>query len=156
VKAAAGALFLDGGRILLVKTAYLDYWLPPGGGVEPGESPRDACAREVLEEIGLETTPRRLLCVDFVPRGTEIGLEGQTQVTTQDELVFMFYGGTLRQTEIDSLRPDGKEVTDLRWMSLDEAMPLLPNYLKTRLPRCLDALLADATLYLEAGRPTRW
>lgn len=31
------------------------YWYPPGGRIEPGESPEDAARREVAEEIGLDT-----------------------------------------------------------------------------------------------------
>ncbi|WP_186648023.1 NUDIX domain-containing protein [Fluviispira vulneris] len=40
-------------KILLVKHTYLNGWHFPGGGVEKGESPRDAIIREVREEAGI-------------------------------------------------------------------------------------------------------
>jgi len=47
---AAGALFRDaGGRLFLVKPHYQPDWDIPGGMVEPGETPSEACAREVAE-----------------------------------------------------------------------------------------------------------
>jgi 8-oxo-dGTP pyrophosphatase MutT (NUDIX family) len=33
------------------------FWITPGGGVEPGESEREAAAREVAEETGLVAAP---------------------------------------------------------------------------------------------------
>jgi 8-oxo-dGTP diphosphatase len=44
------------GKVVLVKRAHeplQGHWNLPGGGVELGETLRDACAREVLEETGL-------------------------------------------------------------------------------------------------------
>lgn len=35
-------------------------WYTPGGGIDPGEDPRDAAAREVYEEIGLRVDPASL------------------------------------------------------------------------------------------------
>jgi 8-oxo-dGTP diphosphatase len=52
---AAGIAIRDpGGRILLVRPTYKDGWDIPGGYVEPGESPAEACHRELKEEIGLD------------------------------------------------------------------------------------------------------
>ena len=50
------ALVLDpGDNVLLVRfeDAFGSWWSTPGGGVDPGESDRDALARELAEEVGL-------------------------------------------------------------------------------------------------------
>ena len=63
---AAGALFLNERQeILIVKPAYREFWLLPGGVIEDGESPRQACMREIREELGLEVWVEKLLCVDY-------------------------------------------------------------------------------------------
>jgi ADP-ribose pyrophosphatase YjhB (NUDIX family) len=52
-----GAVVIAQGRIVLVKRAHEPLkgeWNLPGGGVELGETLQEACAREVLEETGLE------------------------------------------------------------------------------------------------------
>jgi 8-oxo-dGTP pyrophosphatase MutT (NUDIX family) len=62
--AGAGAFFHDpDGKVLLVKPSYRDTWEIPGGGLEHGEHPFQAAAREVGEETGLELRPGRLLAV---------------------------------------------------------------------------------------------
>lgn len=41
-------------KVLLHYHAKLGKWLPPGGHLEPNETPPEAARREVLEETGLE------------------------------------------------------------------------------------------------------
>jgi len=49
------AMILDAqGRVFLIKHSYVDGWHMPGGGVETGESMRDALRREVHEEGNIE------------------------------------------------------------------------------------------------------
>ncbi|WP_161597754.1 NUDIX domain-containing protein [Fluviispira multicolorata] len=48
-----GLVINDKNEILLVKHTYMSGWHFPGGGVDKGESPREAIIREVQEEAGI-------------------------------------------------------------------------------------------------------
>src|SRR5690242_9638520 len=62
----AGALIRDRqGRVLIVEPTYKDRWEVPGGAVEADESPRTACRRELLEELGLDLSLGRLLVMEW-------------------------------------------------------------------------------------------
>jgi len=58
VAVAAAVLLRSDGRVLLAQrlrgTPYAGYWEFPGGKVESGETPRDALARELREELGID------------------------------------------------------------------------------------------------------
>lgn len=48
------AVIREGERFLLARHAHSGLWSLIGGGIEPGEEPATALAREVLEETGAE------------------------------------------------------------------------------------------------------
>jgi ADP-ribose pyrophosphatase YjhB (NUDIX family) len=48
-------------KLVVVYSEKKGYWTPPGGGVEVGESPRDAVIREVKEETNMKVLKQRLV-----------------------------------------------------------------------------------------------
>lgn len=51
------AIIRNGNNILFLRQSYRTRrWCLCGGGIDAGESPRDACIREVFEETGLKAT----------------------------------------------------------------------------------------------------
>ncbi len=65
----AAAVVIEGGRVLLTQRkrgAHLEgLWEFPGGKVEDDEDPRDALARELREELGIEADIGEIVDVTF-------------------------------------------------------------------------------------------
>ncbi len=72
IRPGVAAVIFDGERVLLQRRDDNGRWGLPGGGVEPGESVRDAIVREVREETGLEVEPLRLIGVYSDPVNHQI------------------------------------------------------------------------------------
>ena len=137
---AAGALFRNAlGEILLVKPTYRPDWLIPGGITEADESPRQGCAREAREEIGLEVAIGRLLCVEYLPR------EGPKTETVQ----WIFDGGVLNAAQIAAISLQAGELSDYRFVTPGEALRLLNRSLGRRVTHALGALRSGGDVYLE-------
>lgn len=143
-RAMAHALFRDEqGRLLFLKPHYKDDWELPGGILEREESPREGCEREVAEELGIEVSLPRLLCVDWLP--PHLGWE--------DALGFVFDGGVLSPERVGTLVRDEGEIADVHWVDADEAASHLIPGAAARL-RSILPLLDDPSagpLYLERG-----
>lgn len=140
---AAGVLFFnDAGRILLVQPRYKDYWDIPGGYVETGETPAQAAAREVREELGIEVAVGPLLVADWAPHPDE-----------GDKLLLVFDGGTLTDGQLDGIRLQADELASYTLRDPAEAITLLIPRLARRVAAAIDTRQAGRTTYLERGVP---
>jgi 8-oxo-dGTP diphosphatase len=135
---AAGALFVRGDEVLLVHKVYGNGWDIPGGYVEPGESPTDACHREVLEELGIDRPPVRLLALDWAPTPTD-----------GDKILFVFDCGGLGDEQQVTLQLD--ELDQWQWVHVDELADYTIPRLTRRLRHAHAAHKAGRTVFLENG-----
>ncbi len=127
--ASAAAIIRDAdGRLLIVNPTYKDGWELPGGIVEANESPRDGCARELREEIGLDVSVGRMLVVDYSDRAAMEGLH------------FIFNGGRLGEAEIAAITLAEDELSEFAFVDLAEATARLVLGSSLRAPQAVAAL----------------
>ena len=138
---AAGALFADAGRVFLVHKTYGNGWDIPGGYVDQGDSPADACEREIREELALERTVRRLLAHDWAPSDAE-----------GDKILYVFDCGDLGDDE-HRIRLNPAEIDKTEWVAIGEVARFVIPRLARRLASAFQARLAGTFMYLEHGEP---
>jgi 8-oxo-dGTP diphosphatase len=141
-RVAAKVIFRDeSGRILLVEPTYKPGWDLPGGMAEANEPPLHAARREVREELGLEMINGDLLVVDWAsPHGP-----------WDDQLVFIFDGGTLGAEQVARLQPMDSELAAVRFFADSEACSRLRPYVWKRVEFALTALSGGRVRYLQDG-----
>jgi 8-oxo-dGTP diphosphatase len=141
IPGSAGALIFDpDGRLLILKPTYKKGWTIPGGQIDAGESPWDACRRETFEECGLVLGRARLVCVDFL--SPKPGRAGGVR--------FLFDCGTFAPADLAGIRLQEEEIEDHRLTALDEALGLLSGPLRRRVSQSAGR---EGCIYLEEGRP---
>jgi 8-oxo-dGTP diphosphatase len=140
IPASAGALIFDqAGQVLILKPTYKTGWTIPGGVMEAdGETPWDACRREVREECGLEVRGGRLACVDFRP-----GRPGHP-----GGIRFLFDCGQSSDAELAAITVQPEEVAEYRLVPVDEALALLRPPIRRRVRA---AIRRRRCVYLENG-----
>jgi ADP-ribose pyrophosphatase YjhB (NUDIX family) len=142
IPVSAGALIFDqAGRLLILKPTYKTGWTIPGGVMEAdGETPWDACRREVREECGIEVSSGRLACVDFHPSRPE----------HPGGIRFLFDCGPAGDAALAAIRVQPEEIAEYRLVPLDTALDLLRPPIRRRVRA---ASRHRGLVYLEDGRP---
>lgn len=139
--AAAAAFITDpAGNVLLVKPTYRDHWAFPGGYVDEGEYPHDACARELREELGVSVVVGGLLVVDWAPPA------GQRPRAI---ISFTFDCGSI--ANLDSFHLPGQELEDVAFFPRIEAEQRLPDNVAARVDTATRARAQQGPIYLASG-----
>ncbi len=137
---AAGLLLRDlHGRVLVVEPTYKPTWELPGGVVMANESPRAACAREVLEELGVSIPTGRMLCMEW--QGPE--------PDRNESLMFIYDGGVL--PEVAQFRLPADELKSYRFVEPDELDDLMAPRGARRAKAALQAVAEARLVELEHG-----
>ncbi|GAA2377199.1 NUDIX domain-containing protein [Nonomuraea africana] len=138
VLVGAGAYITDPqGRALLVKPNYRPHWSFAGGAVDEGEHPAQACARELVEELGLALPVGELLVVQWV---------GPRDGRPYPLINFVFDCGVI---DVDApIKLQAEELDDYGFFTEEEAASLLPPWMHDRVTAAAAARAGGTTRYL--------
>jgi 8-oxo-dGTP diphosphatase len=123
---AVSVALRDGDAFLLIKRARppaKGLYAFPGGRVDPGETPSEAAAREVMEETGLEISELRFF--------EEIAVEGDDESFLLGVFLARISGGAARAgddaEEIGWYRPDQMRDMPVTQSTLEIARRIIEN-----------------------------
>lgn len=107
VRPSVRGIILRDGKVAMVHSLKYDYYKFPGGGIEPGETNRQALIREVAEESGLQVCPESI---------REYGLVHRVQKSDQPGIAFFiqdnYYYLCHVQPEVQPQRLDDYEAEE--------------------------------------------
>jgi 8-oxo-dGTP diphosphatase len=135
---AAGILFFDdAGRTCSSSLRTTTTGTSPADTWKTGETPAQAAAREVREELDIQAPVGPLLVADWAPHPDE-----------GDKLLLIFDGGTLTAGQLDGIRLQADELASYAFYDPTEAVTVLIPRLSRRVAAAIDAHHAGDTAYL--------
>lgn len=116
IRPSVYGIVIKDGQLLVAKTKITDSYVLPGGGVEKGETNKQALQREICEETGVEVAVGEMLHFQndfFYYDPLNIALHG-----------FLFYYVCTPLSDIDQPpQPEIEDVVSAHWVTLDALTP---------------------------------
>lgn len=120
---AIGLITVDGSQVLLVRPAYRNGWVPPGGFIGRNEEPLPALQRELQEELGLS--------LEFAP-WHRVAFDSRRQ-----GVAFICVATVPSELPITSR---SAEILDVGWFPVDDLPPMPSDFFEGMPEEDLDAL----------------
>jgi phosphatase NudJ len=142
-RVTVAAVIEKDGRFLLIEeeTALGLKLNNPAGHLEPGETPAQGCAREVLEEAAYDFTPTAFL-------GVYIGRSRKNSTGEDQTYLRLAFGGVLGAHHPERALDEG--IVRTLWMTADEVRASAPQHRSPLVLRCIEDWLAGVRLPLSA------
>lgn len=146
LRRAVRAVLLDPqDRVLLAHfdLPLISLWAPPGGGIEPGETMREALHRELREEVGIDLPDGPLTVLwhrTVVVPGAVPGYDGQVE-----DYVLVRTDAFTPRGDLDDATLAAENMGEVRWWSgaeLGDAEAANVKFAPRHLPRLLRELHA--------------
>ena len=136
------AIIEQEGRFLLVEEETADGLKlnNPAGHLDPGESPQDACLREVLEETAYDFTPTALVGVY---------LNRFIRTRTGDDITYLRFAFTGTLGAHHPWRTLDEGIVRTVWLTLDELRATQDRHRSPLVMQCIDDYLAGKRTPLE-------
>lgn len=117
----------------------LEGWQMPQGGIDDGETPREAAMRELEEEVGTRDAEilrehSEWLNYDLPPRLIGVALKGKYRGQTQKWFALRFRG---KDSDID-IETRHQEFSAWKWLSLDELPRLIVPFKRDTYAKVID------------------
>jgi 8-oxo-dGTP diphosphatase len=123
VRVRVGGICVEDNRLLLLKLQNFGeagyFWLPPGGGVQFGETLEEALCREFSEETGLQITVEQFLCANQVIKPPIHAIEFFF-------IVKVISGSLIIGTDPE-LPPNAQRIDRVEWLTWEEIQHLPPT-----------------------------
>ena len=121
IRVSARGIVINNDKILLNEFGGGEYYNIPGGGVEPGETVKQAVVRELLEETGLNVTVGDFIfALEYEPNNCNF-IYGKTP---QISLVFRCYlngEDKIKPPSIPDIDPDNPEISsEAKWVEISD------------------------------------
>lgn len=125
------------GEFLMVKRTYKEGYILVGGMNEKDELPTQGLMREIREEIGIELSPVKAVCIDFLVS------------QPFSRVNYVFDCGIISKAEIDKIKIDPEEISDFQFLPIEKVFELSSPNTKKRVQNYLSNLDTNHCIYLE-------